>query len=74
MLKEPVLTMPSSRLQPSERVYWKYRSASSTWCALISFERTGQMGFIQAKGREQRALGRGQPFDGGFARADHWAF
>ena len=23
MLNEPVLTIPSSRLQPSERVYWK---------------------------------------------------
>ena len=27
MLKLPALTMPSSRLQPSERTYWKYRSA-----------------------------------------------
>ena len=36
MLKEPVLTMPSSRLQPSERVYWKYRSASSTLFVVIA--------------------------------------
>jgi hypothetical protein len=27
MLKLPDLTMPSSRLQASERLYWKYRSA-----------------------------------------------
>ena len=27
MLKLPDLTMPSSRFQPSDRVYWKYRSA-----------------------------------------------
>ena len=30
MEKLPDLTMPSSRLQPSARVYWKYRSAYST--------------------------------------------
>ena len=36
MLKEPVFTMPSSKLQPSARVYWKYKSASSTLCALMA--------------------------------------
>jgi hypothetical protein len=49
MLKLPVLTMPSSRLQPSERVYWKYRSASSTAWALMAFSALAQMSFVQAK-------------------------
>ena len=35
MLNEPVLTMPSSRLHPSWRVVWKYRSASSMRCSAI---------------------------------------
>ena len=33
--KLPLLTMPSSKLQPSWRVLWKYRSASSMRCSAI---------------------------------------
>jgi hypothetical protein len=34
-------------------------------------QRTRQVGFIQAKGRQQQGLGRGQAFKGGFA-GDHY--
>ena len=56
MLKLPVLTMPSSKLQPSERVYWKYRSASSTRWALISASARQRWDSSKPKGVRSRDL------------------
>jgi hypothetical protein len=50
ILKLPVLTIPSSKLQPSERVYWKYKSASSTLCALISFKAFAKCDSVKPNG------------------------
>src|SRR6218665_32919 len=55
MLKEPVLTMPSSRLQPSLRVYWKYRSASSTRWLRISASARARWPSSSPKGVSSRA-------------------
>jgi hypothetical protein len=54
MLKEPVLTMPSSRLQPSERVYWKYRSASSTLFVVIAASARVRCDSFRPKGASSR--------------------
>ena len=66
MLKEPVFTMPSSRLQPSLRVYWKYRSASSTWWARIS-PAHGPGGSSSPKRRQQQFTGDINALGGGCA-------
>ena len=70
MLKLPLLTMPSSRLQPSLRVYWKYRSASSMRCVGDRRQRARPVRFGQAEGLEQQRAGNGQAFERGFA-GDH---
>jgi hypothetical protein len=56
MLKLPVLTMPSSKLQPSERVYWKYKSASSTLCALMADSALDRWVSSKPKGSSKRDL------------------
>jgi len=50
MLKLPLLTMPSSRLQPSWRVIWKYRSASSTRCSPDGGQGLAHLGVVEANG------------------------
>src|SRR5665213_2763423 len=50
MPKLPLLTMPSSRLQPSLRVYWKYRSASSMRCVEMLASAAASVASLRPKG------------------------